>query len=176
MSLLMFLRLIFSLFFAASGSPHGSCNSSHWALAQGRKEEERKAPIISFSVSSREAKSLSEFWQRSIKSHWSKPFFMAILAYKHSRLSEWVKVKVKSLSCIWLFMTSGTIACQAPPAKNTEVCYHFLLQGIFPTQGWNRVSHTAGRLSTVWATREAHIWMRGTGKLSMFSGLGTLPL
>ena len=33
---------------------------------------------------------------------------------------------------------------------------HNLLQGIFPTLGWNRVSYIAGRLFTVWATREAH--------------------
>ena len=35
-----------------------------------------------------------------------------------------------------------TVACQAPlswdsPGKNTGVGCHFLLQGIFPTQGWN---------------------------------------
>ena len=39
--------------------------------------------------------------------------------------------------------TPWTIACQAPlcpwdsPGKHTEVGCHFLLQGIFPTQGWN---------------------------------------
>ena len=39
-----------------------------------------------------------------------------------------------------LFATSWTVACQAPhpwtfPGKNTRVGRHFLLQGIFPTQG-----------------------------------------
>ena len=30
-----------------------------------------------------------------------------------------------------------TVACQAPSGKNTGVGCHFLLQGIFPTQGSN---------------------------------------
>ena len=49
------------------------------------------------------------------------------------------------LSCfsrVWLFATPWTVACQAPlsmgsPGKNTGVCCHSLLQGIFPTQGSN---------------------------------------
>ena len=53
-----------------------------------------------------------------------------------------VKVKVKSLSCVRLFVTPWTVAYQAPPSmdspgKNTGVGCHFLLQGIFPTQGLN---------------------------------------
>ena len=40
-------------------------------------------------------------------------------------------------------MNPSTVACQAPlsiwgsPGNNTGVSCHFLLQGIFPTQGWN---------------------------------------
>ena len=46
------------------------------------------------------------------------------------------------LSCVWLFETPWTVACQAPlsmefPNNNTVVGCHFLLQGIFPTQGSN---------------------------------------
>ena len=48
------------------------------------------------------------------------------------------------LGRIQLFVTLGTVACQAPlacpwgsPSKNTRVCCYFLLQGIFPTQGSN---------------------------------------
>ena len=46
------------------------------------------------------------------------------------------------LSCVWLFMTPWTEACQASlpwnfPGKNTGVSCHLLLQGIFPTQGSN---------------------------------------
>ena len=40
------------------------------------------------------------------------------------------------------------------PGKNTGVGYHAVLQGIFPTQGSNQVSHIAGRFLTIWATRE----------------------
>ena len=44
-------------------------------------------------------------------------------------------------SCTTL-ATPWTTACQAPlsmgfPRQNTGVGWHFLLQGIFPTQGWN---------------------------------------
>ena len=44
------------------------------------------------------------------------------------------------LSCVQLFATPWPIAHEAPlsmhsPGKNTGVGFHFLLQGIFPTQG-----------------------------------------
>ena len=39
--------------------------------------------------------------------------------------------------------------------KNTGLGCHFFLQGIFPTQGLNQVSCTAGRFFTIWAPREA---------------------
>ena len=52
-------------------------------------------------------------------------------------------VCAQSFSCVWLFATPWTVACQAPlsmefPGKNTGVGCHFLLQGLFPTQGWNQ--------------------------------------
>ena len=37
--------------------------------------------------------------------------------------------------------------------KNTGVDCHSLLQGIFPTQGSNQVSHIAGGFSTIWTTK-----------------------
>ena len=40
------------------------------------------------------------------------------------------------------------------PGKDTGVVCHFLLQGIFLTQGLNWVSCSAGRFFTKWATRE----------------------
>ena len=49
----------------------------------------------------------------------------------------------RSLSCVWLSAPSWTVALQTPlsmgnsPGKNTGVGSHSLLQGIFPTQGWN---------------------------------------
>ena len=52
-------------------------------------------------------------------------------------------VCVCTLSHVWLFVTLWTIAHQAPlsmgffSSKNSRVGCHFLLQGIFPTQGLN---------------------------------------
>ena len=52
-------------------------------------------------------------------------------------------VHAQSLSQVWLFETLWTIAHQAPlsmgffSSKNSRVGCHFLLQGIFPTQGLN---------------------------------------
>ena len=52
---------------------------------------------------------------------------------------QFLKVKVKSLSPVWLFATPWTVAYQVPlsmgfSSKGTGVGCHFLLQGIFPTQ------------------------------------------
>ena len=66
----------------------------------------------------------------------------------HSVLSDslWPQgLQPARLLCPWNFL-----------GKNTVVGSHSLLQGIFPTQGSNPVSYTAGRLFTVWASREAH--------------------
>ena len=58
-------------------------------------------------------------------------------------------------------VTPWTVAHQAPPVrgdspgKNIGVGCHALLQGIFPTQGLNQVSHIAGRFFTIQATKEA---------------------
>ena len=43
------------------------------------------------------------------------------------------------------------------PGNSPVVDCHFLLQGIFPTQGLTWVSCIAGRFFTDWATREAHM-------------------
>ena len=50
-----------------------------------------------------------------------------------------VCVYVLTLSRVQLCVTPQTVARQAPlsmdsPGKNTEAGFHFLLQGIFPTQ------------------------------------------
>ena len=48
------------------------------------------------------------------------------------------------LSCVWLFPTPWTVACQAPlsmgdsPGRNTGVGCHVLLQGFFLTQESNQ--------------------------------------
>ena len=54
--------------------------------------------------------------------------------------------EVKSLSHVRLFVTPWTVAYQAPhsmdsPSKSTGVGCHFLLQGIFLTQGSNPGLH-----------------------------------
>ena len=54
-----------------------------------------------------------------------------------------VKVKVKSLSLARFFTAPWTVACTKVlrpwdfPGKSTGVGCHFLLQGLFPTQGLN---------------------------------------
>ena len=49
-------------------------------------------------------------------------------------------ISAQSLSCIWFFVTPWTARLLCPcnsPDKNTGGGCHFLLQGIFPTQGSN---------------------------------------
>ena len=69
----------------------------------------------------------SGIWERE-----KDPVGCALLCRKHAQL----------LSHVQLFATPGTAAHVAPlswnfPGKNTGVGCHFLLQGIFPTQGLN---------------------------------------
>ena len=45
------------------------------------------------------------------------------------------------------------------PGQNTGMGCHALLRGIFPTWEWTQVIHTVVELFTVWATREAHMYM-----------------
>ena len=66
----------------------------------------------------------------------------ALKIKKLLRLTDQIKVKVKSSSRVWLFVAPWVVACQAPcpwdfPGKNTGVVCHFLLQGILLTQGLN---------------------------------------
>ena len=69
------------------------------------------------------------------------------------------------LSCARLFVTLWTLVIQAPlfmgfPRQNIGVGCHFLLQGIFPTQGWNLcllyLLHCRWILYR-WATKEAQL-------------------
>ena len=80
--------------------------------------------------------------------------------------------KVKLLSHVRLSATPWTVACQAPlsmgfPGKNTGVGYHFLLQGIFPTQGSNLglpLCRQALNCQPTWPIRCAHMKLElGTG-------------
>ena len=80
------------------------------------------------------------------------------------------------LSRVWFFVTPWTVALQAPLGacpwdflgKNTGMDCHFLLQGIFPTQGLNPVSCIAGRFFTVWATMEACLLLSCLKNYEMF--------
>ena len=56
----------------------------------------------------------------------------------------------ESLSHVQLFVTPWNSL-----GKNTGVGSHFLLQGIFPTQGLNPGLLIVGRFFTIWAIREA---------------------
>ena len=47
------------------------------------------------------------------------------------------------------------------PGKTIRVGCHGLLQGIFPTQESNPVSHIAGGFVTIWATRKAQEYWSG---------------
>ena len=62
-------------------------------------------------------------------------------------VSTWylVRTHAQSLSCVWLFAThepspASLLCLWHFPGKNTAEGRHFLLQGIFLTQGWNCVS------------------------------------
>ena len=66
----------------------------------------------------------------------------------------------QSLSCVWLFVP-GCSVNEISQAKNTGVSCHFLLQGIFLTQGLNPcppASHAlAGGFFTIVLPKKPHI-------------------
>ena len=73
------------------------------------------------------------------------------------------KVKVKSLSPIWLFATLWTVAHQAPwfmefSRQEYWSGLPFSSPGGLPDPGIEQVSCIAGRLFTLWATRESQTW------------------
>ena len=76
-------------------------------------------------------------WEINIfpKGSWNTGFWVSEYVSK-------LKVKVRSLRRVWLFVTPWTVACQLLypwdfSGKSTGVGCHFLLQGIFPTQRLN---------------------------------------
>ena len=91
-------------------------------------------------------------WHDS-SSLWQLPWFLEILLWT-----------VRLLSHVWLFATLWTVAYQASlsmrfSGKSTGVGCHFLLQGIFLTQGWNsgllHCTWSLAQFFTNWAIREA---------------------
>ena len=75
-----------------------------------------------------------------------------------------LEINMYVLSCVQLFVTPSIAPRQAPsvhgdsPGKNTWEGCHALLQGIFPTQGWNpsllHLLHCR-QILYCWAIREA---------------------
>ena len=80
-------------------------------------------------------------------------------------LLRWLCYALVDQLCLTLWTVIDPINCRPPgssvlgdsPHKNTGVGCHAFLQGIFPTQGSNQVSHIARGFFTDWATREA-LW------------------
>jgi len=66
-------------------------------------------------------------------------------APNNSEITVWIlqiSKKVLITSSVWFFAIPWTVAHQAfSPGKNTELGSHYLLQGIFLTQGLNTVLH-----------------------------------
>ena len=74
---------------------------------------------------------------------------ISILCVSHLAVSN-------SLWLLWIAAYQVPLSWNSP-GKNTRVRSHFLLQGIFLTQGSHAVSRIAGQLFTSWATTEAPI-------------------
>ena len=66
-------------------------------------------------------------------------------------------------------MTPWTLACQAPPGKNTGVGCHSLLQEIFPTQPSNTLSRITDRLFTNYTTGEGMVTVWGDSTMIRYS-------
>ena len=94
------------------------------------------------------------------------------LSFRHILLNEWYDKAytytccAQTLNCVRLFVTPWTVACQLlwlwdSPGKNIRVSCHFLLPGIFPTQGSNlclwHLLHWQAGLFCHWFTWEAHV-------------------
>ena len=68
---------------------------------------------------------------------------MGLQMHSNDKAAEETRARVLSpFGHVWLFVTLWIVALQAPrpwgsPGKNTAVGCHFLLQGIFLTQGSN---------------------------------------
>ena len=85
---------------------------------------------------------------------------LELVAISFSNAWKW-KVKLKSLSHVWLFVTPGTVAHQAPQSMEFSRQEYwsglpFPSPGDLPNPGTEPGSPTLkGRCFTIWATREA---------------------
>ena len=95
-----------------------------------------------------------------------------LVQIKNKIAKTFLKVKVKSLSHVWLFATPWTVAYQAPPS--TGLSRQEYWSGLpFPSPGesswprdWTRVSHIPGRRFNHWATREAPKFLKAVLKFN----------
>ena len=77
-------------------------------------------------------------------------------------------------SCL-TFATPWTVACQAPSDHGTSqtsiLRLPFPCPGDLPPRDWTQVSHIAGRLFTVWATRQASYFCMHAQSLQLWTAL-----
>ena len=113
-------------------------------------------------------------------SSWPRDQTRAFCIASHQGSLFMIKVKVKSLSHVRLFVTPWTVAYQAPPSMgfSRQECWSGLPfpspRKVPPSQPRNRtrVSCIAGRRFTVCATREAQSsWLRRTAILALLNAL-----
>ena len=86
----------------------------------------------------------------------------SLLSYQETCVCVCVCTRTQSHSCFQLFVTLWAVAPPASsvrgfPRKNIGVCCHFLLQGIFLTQGSNLGLLHCRQILYHWATSEAQI-------------------
>ena len=97
---------------------------------------------------------------------WRHPWTVeSMRSQSQTWLSDFHCLLVKSLSCVWLFATPWTVACEALSvhgifqARILEwVAISFSRVSSQP-MNQTHVSHIASRLFTIWATRKSHICM-----------------
>ena len=77
------------------------------------------------------------------------------IRYEFWILLLFMKLNWKLFSPVWIFATPWIIQSMEFSGPENWVGSRSLLQGIFPTQRSNPVSHIADRFFTNWATREA---------------------
>ena len=120
-------------------------------ILQARILEWVAFPFSRRSSQPRDRTQVSHTADRFFTSWASCPRILEWVAYPFSIRSSWPRnqtwvippqVKMKLLSCVWLFVTPWTVAQSLLhpwnfPGKSTGVGCHFLLQRIFPTQGLN---------------------------------------
>ena len=152
--------LIFILNLKLQCSDSSSMKSSCWEV---KKEKNKKSPTMYVFLFSSKSWSHNRYWQEKVFSDLGDFSFGIDIPCGFSEermlqnLPDRKKVKVKLLSHVRLFATRSLPGSEVHgifPGKNTSVGCHFLLQGIFSTQGSNpgllHCRQTLYRLSQTW--------------------------